>query len=113
MKKLISLIGLVGLSLIMFLGLSVSQTAASSFTSSSSKDEVTPLAISRYVTHEEVFNGQLFPPNTYYYSDNYGYSGTIHMQYYIYVPSVNKTSVTYAGTVYCSGVCAASQPTLE
>ncbi|MFJ8067247.1 hypothetical protein ACIQYS_22000 [Psychrobacillus sp. NPDC096426] len=113
MKKLISLIGLVGLSLIMSLGLSVSQTAASSISSSSLNNEVTPLAISRLVVHEVLYNGEVSPPRTYYYSDSLGYSGTLQLSWYIYSAYDNKTSATYGGTVFCSGVCAASQPTFE
>ncbi|MEK4627620.1 MAG: hypothetical protein ABS939_23220 [Psychrobacillus sp.] len=113
MKKLISLIGLVGLSLIMSFGSSVNQTSASSISGSTLSDEVTPLAISRYVVHEVVYDGFVKGDDSYYYSDSLGYSGRIPMVFAIYVPDVNKTSVRYAGTVYCSGVCAASQPTLE
>ncbi|WP_391202762.1 hypothetical protein [Psychrobacillus sp. L4] len=113
MKKLISLIGLVGLSLIMSLGLSVSQTAASSVSSSSLNNEVTPLANSRYIVHHELFNGEVSPPKTYYYSDSLGYSGTLKLEWYIYSAYENKTSATYAGTVSCSGICAMSQPTFE
>lgn len=113
MRKLISIIGMVGLSLIMSFGFSASQTSASSISSSALIDEVTPLASSRYVEYDQVYTGKIIPPATYYYSDSYGYKGTISMLFYIYSADNNKTSVRYGGTVYCNGVCAASQPNLE
>lgn len=113
MKKIISLIGIVSLSLLMSLGLLANQTSASSTSSSESTEETSQLAASRYVEYDRVYTGKIIPPNTYYYSDSYGYKGTLTLQFYLYSAENNKTSVRYAGTVYCNGVCVASETISE
>ena len=97
----------------MSFGSSVNQTSASSISGSTLSDEVTPLAISREIIHHVLFNGEVSPPKTYYYSDYLGYKGTLKLEWYIYSAYDNKTSATYSGTVTCSGICAMSQPTFE
>lgn len=105
MKKLISLIGIASLSLIMSLSFSASHTSASSLNSSELTDDVTQLATSRFIVYDKVYAGRASPPNTYNYSDSYGYKGTLRLQFYIYSPESNTTSARYEGTITCNGTC--------
>lgn len=103
MKKMFSLIGVTCIALIMSFSVTAHQSSASSTPISSVEniEEVSPYAASRYVVEAVVSVGKIVPANTYYYSDHFGYKGFITLASYTYDSKINRTTATYAGTVYC------------
>lgn len=107
MNKLVSFIGFTVLLFITSVTLLPNQSFAASLSNIEPNEEVSQLATSRYVQYDKVYKGKVIPPDTYPYSDSYGYKGTLRIEFFIYVTENNTTSVRYGGTVSCSGGCVA------
>lgn len=113
MNKFMRLMGTVCLTLLIMVCLTTGSISASSMKISNDGNDF-ELAASRIVSESIIYQGtNANPPDTYYYSDRFGYSGYIPLDYVIRDHTKNQTVAVYTGTVYCEGDCPMIQRKIE